>query len=145
MGQIDYFFRWLSLAEAKQDALLLANHVGMSDGVSPDVRDWLRNYVLPNVQVWRPSQDIVTVSPATRTHVYLSGWSAIISWPSRVALLLNASALAFALDRDACNAGQPFVIKNNVGAIINDIGVSPVFAGSNYPIGGYPASISPDV
>lgn len=141
---IDYFFKWGSVGEAKQDALMLANHLGLSL-VSPDNRNWLLDHVLPDVQVWRPSQDIVTVSPATRTHVYLSGWSAIISIPQRAAILLNASALAFALDRDRCNAGQSFVIKNNIGAIITDIGVSPIFAGSKYPIGGFTGGSSPDV
>lgn len=116
---------------------MLADHISVGRSISPDTQIWLNDHVITNVNVWRPSQDIVTVSPATRTHVYLTGYYAIVAWPRLVNVLLNASALAFCLDRDAANAGQPFVIKNNIGAVITDIGVSPVFAGSNYPIGGF--------
>jgi len=32
-------------------------------------------------------------------------------------------------------AGQPSIIKSNVGALLEDLRSSPVFAGSNYPFG----------
>lgn len=129
MGQIDYFFRWNSEADAKADALMLADYLGVE--ITPGVREWVRDRVLPNVKAWRPSQDVGGV------HTYLTGWYAIISLPRQVQVLLNASALAFCLDRDAANASQPFVIRNNIGAIIQDVACEPIFAGSNYPIGGY--------
>lgn len=126
---IDYFFRWPDEASAISDAQALANNLGVS--LRTLANRWARDRVLPNVQVWRPSQDVGGV------HTYLSGWSAIIAWPTQVNTLLNASALAFALDRDACNASLPFVIKNNIGTIITDVCCSPIFLGSNYPVGGY--------
>lgn len=130
---IDYFFKWTNQAAAKQDALMLADHLGIE--ISPGVRDWLADHVLANVKAWRPSQD--TIVDGRTVHAYLPGWYAIVSLDRQVNILLNAAPLQFALDRDACNRGEPFVIKNNIGAIIQDVGCEPVFAGSNYPIGGY--------
>jgi hypothetical protein len=124
MGQIDYFFRWANEAAANADATLLSNKFNLGN-------IWSLDCVLPNVLAWRPSQDVGGV------HTYLTTWHAIVSWPKPISVLLNASALAFALDRDAAKLGQPFVIQNNIGAVILDIAVSPIFAGSNYPIGGY--------
>lgn len=125
---IDYFFRWATEADAKQDAIMLANYLS---GVSSlGIRIWAHDKVLPNVQVWRPSQD--TISSGVVVHNYLSGWSAIVALPSPVAVLLNATALSFALNRD----GPPYVIKNNIGSVITDVACSPIFAGSHYPIGG---------
>lgn len=133
MGQIDYFCRWNSEAEAREDALMLADYLGVE--ITPGVREWLRDRVLPNVKAWRPSQD--TVVDSRVIHNYLVGWFALISLRQQVQVLLNASALAFCLDRAAANAGQPFVIRNNVGAMIQDVACEPIFAGSDYPIGGY--------
>lgn len=134
---IDYFFRWNDQADARQDALMLADHLSVAPD-SPDVRDWMRDHVLPNVKAWRVSQDMPN-SPDVGgvTHTYLSGWFAIVATRTQVQVLLNAAALQFALDRDACNRGDPFVVRNNIGALITDIGCEPIFAGSNYPIGGY--------
>jgi len=82
-------------------------------------------------------------SPAILTHTYLTGFFALVSVDRRLNFLLNASALQFALDRSRFKAGQSFVIKNNIGAVITDIGVSPMFAGCDYPIGGF-SVIAPD-
>lgn len=125
---IDYFFRWTDEAAARADAISLAQHFGFNSSAG---WFWFKDHVLPNVQVWRPSQDIT--SSDIVTHTYLSGWSAIISLNNQVSVLLNSSQLAFALNRD----GPPYVIQNNIGAIISDIAVSPIFCGSHYPIGGY--------
>lgn len=122
---IDYFFRWNSQADAKADALSLAEFLGHE--ITPGVREWLRDKVLPDVKAWRPSQDLNGV------HTYLTGWFAIVSLDIQANVLLNASALAFALDRD----GPPYIIKNNIGAIITDVACQPIFAGSHYPLGGY--------
>jgi hypothetical protein len=142
---IDYFFRWANTAEAKADVLMLADHLGPASNTG--VRDWMYDHVLPNVKAWRPSQDtfantiINGITIQTVTHNYLSGWFAIIAANKQVPVLLNASALGFALDRDACNEGKPFVIKNNIGAVIKDVAVEPVFAGSNYPMGNFKYSL----
>lgn len=139
---IDYFFRWNSVAEAKQDALALQRFLNQSSD-SPSVRDWLGDHVLPGVKAWRPSQDTLdNNSPPQVVHNYIAGFMALVSLDYLDDTLLNASALQFALDRDAANhqgdsPRPPIVVKNNIGAIITDIAVSPIFAGSNYPIGGY--------
>lgn len=125
---IDYFFRWTTEADAKQDALMLADYLHVS---SSGLRDWARDRVLPDVKVWRPSQDII--SSGAVVHSYLAGWSAIVALAQPRDILTNASALAFALNRE----GPPYVIKNNIGAIISDVACEPIFAGSHYPIGGY--------
>jgi hypothetical protein len=139
---IDYFFRWANTAEAKADVLMLADHLNPPSNTG--IRDWKNDHVLPNVKAWRPSQDTYANTVVLEgqqvqvvVHNYLSGWFAIIAANGRVPVLLNADALGFALDRDACNEGKPFVIKNNIGAVIRDVAVEPVFAGSNYPMGDY--------
>ncbi len=119
---IDYFLQWSNEAAAQADALILSQKYYQQVATA-----WSQNLVLPNVKAWRPSQDIGGV------HTFLTGWFAIVAWPTQVSILLNATALAFALDRN----GPPYIVKNNIGAIINDVGVSPIFAGSHYPIGGY--------
>lgn len=128
MTYIDYFMRWQTEADAKADTFSLAQHFGYQ---SPPAWVWLQDHVLPNVQAWRPSQDIV--SSGVTTHNYLTGWFAIVANKNQISVLLNSSQLAFALDRD----GPPYVVKNNIGAIITDIACSPIFVGSHYPIGGY--------
>lgn len=142
---IDYFFRWPTSSDARADAFAAAQHFGFihpsSAGSTVSVWSWARSHILPDVQAWRPSQDsttivVSTVDGSTRrviTHNYLTGWFAIAAINRQVPVLLNSTALAFALDRD----GPPYIVKNNIGAVITDVGVSPVFAGSHYPIGGY--------
>lgn len=122
---IDYFFRWNSEADAKADAIALAEKFGRND--KNGILQWAIDHVLPNVKAWRPSQDI------GGAHTYLNGWFAIVSIDRQVGVLLNATALAFALDRD----GPPYIIRNNIGAIIADVACQPIFCGSHYPIGGY--------
>jgi len=117
---IDYFFKWTDEAAAKADAFAVAQKFQISN-------QWATDHVLPNVQAWRPSQDVGGV------HTFLTGWFAIVSLQGQAPVLLNAAALQFALNRD----GPPYIVKNNIGAIISDVGVAPVFAGSHYPIGGF--------
>lgn len=124
MTYIDYFMRWNNEADAKADAFSLAQHFGFQSSVA---WAWAQDHVLPNVQAWRPSQD------SSGVHTYQPGWLAIVSVPSPVSVLTNSTRLAFALDRD----GPPYIVKNNIGPVITDIAVSPIFAGSHYPIGGY--------
>ena len=136
------FFKWTNAAAAKADAVTLSDRLG-NVGFSPDTNDWMSDHVLINLDVWRPSQDVLTGSPAVLTHTYLTGFFVLISVDRRLNFLLNAAALQFALDRGRFKAGQSFVIKNNIGAVITDIAVSPLFAGCDYPIGGFPAPDSP--
>ncbi len=123
--QYDFFAKWASEAEAKQDAYRLRQYFGSDGGTI--VRDWYLHQFLPNVKVWRPSQD-----NTDGTHNYLAGWFGILSLDHIESVIINDNSLAFALNRD----GPPYVIKNNIGAVINDVAVSPIFAGSHYPLGG---------
>jgi hypothetical protein len=97
--------------------------------------DWGTFRVLPNVKAWRPSLD--SGSPAE--HTYLAGWFAILAMEEAIPAILNDNNLAFALNRNWDPGASPknLIVKNNIGAIITDVAVSPVFAGSNYPIGGF--------
>ena len=84
------------------------------------------------MKAWRISQD-VTNPDGSITHTYLTGWYCIVSVNKPNAQLTNDPNLAFALNRD----GPPYVLKNNIGAIISDVNCAPIFAGSHYPIGGW--------
>jgi hypothetical protein len=124
---VDYFCRWASEQEAKQDAARLRNYFG-----EPLVSSWFLYQFLPDVKAWRVSQDVINPDGSV-THTYLTGWFGILALDHVENVILNDNSLAFALDRD----GPPYVIRNNIGAIINDVGASPIFAGSHYPLGGY--------
>lgn len=129
---IDYFFRWASEDAAWADRMRLAEWLG----IDPNATSWNQSTMLPNVKAWRPSQSTVVNGVVQR--VYLAGWFAIIASPARVPVLLNDGNLQFCLDRVAWNTQvPPYVIKNNIGAVINDVAVEPIFAGSNYPVNGY--------
>lgn len=132
---IDYFCRWTSEAAAKQDAVRLRRYFGISTGDSPDVISaWLLHQFLPNVRAWRPSQDVSDGnSPPTITHAYLTGWFGILALDHIEDVILNDNSVAFALARE----GPPYIVRNNIGSIITDIAVSPIFVGSHYPLGGY--------
>ena len=124
MTYMDHFCRWTDEASAKADAWTLAQHFGYS---STSAWNWATEHVLPNVKAWRPSQD------SSGVHTYQPGWFCIVSTPNPVSAIMNSTRLAFALDRD----GPPYLLKNNIGAVITDIAVEPIFAGSHYPVGGY--------
>ena len=67
------------------------------------------------------------------THAYLTGWFGILALDHIEDVILNDNSVAFVLDRN----GPPYIIKNNIGTVIQDVAVSPIFAGSHYPMGGY--------
>ena len=129
MSYYDFFCRWADEAAAKQDAERLAQYFG-----HPQVSDWRRNWFLPNVKAWRPSQDTLTTDlPPRVIHTYLTGWFGILALDHLEDVILNDNSVAFVLDRN----GPPYIIKNNIGTVIQDVAVSPIFAGSHYPMGGY--------
>jgi hypothetical protein len=116
MSQIDYFFAFANEAAAISDPVVQA-HFNV---------DWMRDHVLPNVAAIRIS-----------TGLPFAGWFVLVSTKVSIPALLNHAALQFALDRDKAIAAQPFVVRNNIGATITDVMVSPIFAGSKYPVGGF--------
>jgi hypothetical protein len=126
---IDYFMKW----NAESDAIAAANAAGrLGHYDNQNNWHWDLHYVLPNVQAWRISQD-VTNPDGSVTHKYLAGWFCIVSTINPNATLKNDPATQFTLNRD----GPPYVVDNNIGAIITDVCCQPIFAGSHYPIGGY--------
>lgn len=132
MGYYDFFFKWADEAAAWQDRMRLAEYLG----IDPNATTWNQSTMLPNVKAWRPSQD--TVVNGVVQHIYLAGWFALVAHPKRAQVLLDDNNLQFCLDRDAWNRKTPpYVIKNNIGTVINDVAVSPIFAGCNYPVNGY--------
>ena len=128
---IDYFLKYTNEAAAKTDAHALAQAMGQ-----PVSQDWRKEHTLPDIKAWRVSQD-TTDAEGRVVHNYLAGWFVIVSLTYQEPVLLNSTALQFALDRDACNRGEKFVVKNNIGAIIKDVACEPIFAGSTYPMGNY--------
>ncbi len=138
---IDFFFRWASEDEAKHDAIRLRQYFGQSGLESPDViHNWYLNWFLPNVKAWRPSQDTFdNSSPPQVIHTYLAGWFGILALETVIDVILNDNSLAFALNRDWTPGNSPpnLIIKNNIGTVIQDVAVSPIFAGSHYPMGGF--------
>jgi hypothetical protein len=54
------------------------------------------------------------------------------------AALKNLAAVQVVLDRDKCNTRQTgCVVKSNVtNTVLQDIRMSPIFAGSDFPFGG---------
>lgn len=121
---IDYGLRFNNEAEAITSAT--GTSLGQFD--EQNVWRWNTHFVLPNMQSWRISQDNPDGS-----HNYLTGWMCLVSTVNPNAQLANHPNLQFALFRE----GPPWVVKNNIGAVLQDIGVQPIFAGSRYPIGGY--------
>lgn len=121
---IDYALRF----NTEADAITAAT--GTQLGRYDELNNWHWNvhFVLPNMQSWRVSQD----NP-DGTHNYLTGWMVLVSVLNRNVQLDNHPNLQFALLRE----GPPYVVINNIGAVLQDIGVQPIFAGSHYPIGGY--------
>ncbi len=140
---IDYFCKWVDEADAKQDAARLRRYFGggvNADSPPPPIENWLLNHFLPNVQVWRPSQDhLDTSSPPVMVHTYLTGWFGILALEYVDDVILAQSCLQFALNREYDPLASPknLIVKNNIGAVLQDIGISPTFAGSRYPIGGF--------
>lgn len=69
-----------------------------------------------------------------------TGYFVIVSIDSATPIpaLLNHSALQFALNRTKREAGQAFVIKNNIGAVISDVACQLLPQMKNpYPMGGF--------
>jgi hypothetical protein len=134
-GQIDYFFSFPTEAAAIASAAGTTYYIPAANGNSAS---WNLYRVAPGLQVWRPSQDVQGTDGQGNpivTHTFLPGWYGCISLNHIDPTLVNHPNLKLAIDRDLAAAGQPAIIKNNLGVLLNDIMFSPVFAGSNYPFG----------
>ncbi len=127
---IDYFFKFTDEASAIADAsgtIYYSAGFTLRSVVYPGT--WNPYRTIPNLQVWRTSQDIGGV------HSFLPGWFGMIMVPQTIPALTNHSALQLAIDREAISAGQPGILKCNVTAILQDLRFQPVPMGSQYPFG----------
>lgn len=122
--QIDVVLKFASLAAAKADPVVQQHYDALQDLFASD-------RVIPNVKVWRASQDVGS------THNYLAGWYMLVSLESgRVPnALRDHAAVQVVINRDKANARQPgAIIRSTVGAaVLQDLRFEPVFAGSDYP------------
>lgn len=136
---IDYGFQFTNAAQAIADATMLVGQYNSASAL------WSPDHVIAGITCWRPSKDVTTQQTIDGqlvnvvTHTFLVGYFVLVSIEAPpIPVLLNHSKLAFALDRTAREAGQPFVVKNNIGAILADLACQPMFAMVNsYPMGGF--------
>lgn len=128
MAQIDYFLKFASRAAAMAD-VVATMQTGLDD---QGVKQWLASNCV-EVDVWRDSQDVAGV------HSYMSGFFVLISLDRVMVALRDHAAVQLVVDRDKMNARQPgFVLASGVSnAILQDIRISPVFAGMNPPWGAF--------
>lgn len=129
MPQIDVMLKFASLAVAKAD-LIVQRYMALDDAqqsqFAPDL-------VIPDVKVWRASQDVNGV------HSYLSGYYILVSLPQVIPSLRDHPAVQVAVDRDKMNARQSgMILKSNVtNAVLQDLHFQPIYAGMEPPWGAW--------
>lgn len=120
-GQIDYYLKFADEATALSALQNFTNRA-----------DWPTDYCIPNIQLWRNSQD-----NGDGSHNYLNGFFVLCSFNRNVNAFTNLAAVQVVIDRDKANqrlAGG--VIKSNVSnLILQDIRIAPVFQGTDLPYG----------
>lgn len=116
----DYVLRFANLATAKADAIAAA------DALNVDASDFASDHAM-QVAVTRIS-----------TGADVPGFYVLISFPRAVPALLNHPALQVAIDRDRCKARlSGCIVRSTIGAqVLQDITISPVYMGSDFPWGG---------
>lgn len=120
---IDHLMTFTSEDAAKTDPVVGQYYI---PAVIDSPGGWRGDVCLPGVQI------TITSTGA----VYDSNWRIIIALPIQNATLSALSSCHLVTDRDAANAGQPFIRQS----ILSDtqlslLTLSPTFAGSNYPFG----------
>lgn len=93
--------------------------------------EWLDDYVIAGVKVWRASEDVAGV------HTFLPGWFVLVSLSTAVPALIDHPGLQIMIDREKANArGVGMIVASSIDPdILQDIRMSPVFAGADYPFG----------
>lgn len=132
---IDHVMLYATEAAAKADKERLEEAGGISA-----TDQWQLNQSIPDIRLWQPSKD--TVMDGKVVHTYLKGFYLMISLSHVEPLLRDTPSIFFILDRDAASRGEPFVVFNDIGAMISDIAFEPSFAGSKYPVGGWAAEMT---
>lgn len=122
---IDHLMAFADEATAKADAVV--GSYWHSDGAG----SWDLSCTAPNIFVWVPANDVGSVHTA-----YDGLWRIIISLPTRSTTLSLMTACHLIADRDAANAGQPFILQSVLTDVqLATLMLQPLFAGSNYPFG----------
>lgn len=86
--------------------------------------------------VWAPALNTTDGNGNTFRSPYDSLWRINIALPTRNAALCALAACHLVTDRDAANAGLPFVLQSVLtNAQLASLMIEPLFAGSNYPFG----------
>jgi hypothetical protein len=123
---IDALVKFADLATAQADPVVQQHMDALHTLFRAD-------YVLADVKVWRASQDVGNV------HTFLTGWFVLISLPSltpAAIALRDHAALQVCIDADKAKLRQAgMVLKSNVGGILQDVRMGPIFAGRDYPFG----------
>lgn len=137
--QIDYLFTCASEAACIADPAL-ASYYTPANADGPGA--WRGDVVIPNVQVWDTRQDVSSTDAdgdLIVTHTYLTGFWLVVSIAGGNAALAGDANLVLAADRDAANAGRPFVLfSSQPEGSLSFFQLSPTFAGSKYPFGAVP-------
>lgn len=130
---IDHLMTFATEAAAKADPVVGTYNI---NGV------WRGDCCIPNVFVWSPASnttngtDPITGQPIIMRHAYDTNWRIIISKPTQDAALSALASCHLVTNRDAANAGQPFVIQSVLTDVqLAALAIEPTFAGSSYPFG----------
>jgi hypothetical protein len=126
-GQIDYYLKFSDEATALAQLQLFINSTS-----------WPTDYCIPNIQIWRNSQDIVD-GQGNVTHAYLTGFFVLCSFKQNINALTNLAPVQVVIDRDKAKARLVGgVIKSNLSnPILQDIRISPIFSGTDLPYGSF--------
>ena len=135
MPQIDVVLKFDSIAAAKADPTVQQYRNAIEDL-------WGGDSVIPNLKVWRVSQDVAGTDGEgnpTVTHTYLPGFFVLVSLPRVVNALRDHAAVQFVVDREKMNAREAgMVLRKTVSnAVLNDFRFEPVFAGMDPPWGAW--------
>lgn len=130
---IDHLMAFADEATAKSDAV-----VGTYWNAT--AASWDLSRCIPGLFVWAPAADTTATdgqgNMIVTHHAYDGLWRINIALPVRNAALCALPSCHLVTDRDAANAGQPFVLQSVLTDVqLAALMIQPVFAGSNYPFG----------
>lgn len=138
---IDVYGSWANEAAAQTALATLGRYYNAQIGPSGQAIGYALDTLVPNIKVWRSSQDNISCCDANGqniiTHTYQTGWYCIVSFTTPrdnavLAILQGAAAAVIAINRTKMEAGQSgFVLKNTFSnAILQDLRWSPVTTNS---------------
>jgi hypothetical protein len=133
-GQIDYLVTCPDEATCQMDATIGKYYV---DGV------WRPDIVLQPIEIWQPANDMTSQETGPDgqlitvvMHQFLPGFSLVISLSQENAVLSASPYVQLVTDRDAAEAGRPFVLQSKFSMDeLNTYRLQPVSQGTSYPFG----------